>query len=128
MPASAVLRVVASFAAPCSSFLQYNLVGKFGIDKNKLRAFLTGVEEAYHKDAPYHNSTHAADVARSVHFFMSAGGLQQCMTDLEILASVVAALIHDMDHPGRTNAYHIAVRDDKAILCECVCPISCTVG
>ncbi len=38
------------------------------------------------------------------------------MTDIEILAAIFAAVIHDYDHPGRTNAYHIATSDEKAIL------------
>ncbi len=37
-------------------------------------------------------------------------------TDLEILALIIASLIHDVDHPGKTNQFHIATRDTKAIL------------
>jgi hypothetical protein len=70
----------------------------------------------YHTDAPYHNSTHAADVARTVHFFLETGKLRECMTDLEILGALIASLVHDYDHPGRTNAFHIAIREEKAIL------------
>jgi hypothetical protein len=53
---------------------------------------------------PYHNSTHAADVTRSVHFFLNRCGMRGYMTDVETLAAVFAAVIHDYDHPGRTNA------------------------
>jgi hypothetical protein len=37
-------------------------------------------------------------------------------SDLEILALIIASLIHDFDHPGKTNQFHIAIRDPKAIL------------
>jgi len=38
------------------------------------------------------------------------------MSDVEILSAIFAAIIHDYDHPGRTNAYHIVTADEKAIL------------
>ena len=38
------------------------------------------------------------------------------MTDLELLALFTAAAIHDYDHPGRTNAFLVAVGDTKAVM------------
>lgn len=69
-----------------------------------------------YRDNPYHNSTHAADVTQTINFFLAKGNLLHRMTDLEILACIIAGLIHDFDHPGRTNAFHIATKDKKAIL------------
>ena len=89
-------------------FKRYNLVSKFNIDRRCLTNFLTAVENGYHKTAPYHNSTHAADVARTVHFFLNAS-MKEYMSDLEILAIIVASLVHDYDHPGRNNP------------CKCTC-------
>jgi len=96
-------------------FKKYNLISKFRIDRNKLTNFLNMVEMGYPKNNPYHNSTHAADVARTVHYF-THNFMHKYTTDVEVLALIVASLIHDYDHPGRTNQFHIATRDPKAIL------------
>ncbi len=32
------------------------------------------------------------------------------MTDVEILASIFGALIHDVDHPGRSNQFLVGRR------------------
>ena len=98
-------------------FKRYSLGLKFDIDKTKLSNFLHAIEDGYSTSAPYHNCLHAADVARTVHFFI-IHTLIPCgnVSDNEIFALIVSALIHDFDHPGRNNAYHIASRDEKSTL------------
>ncbi|KAL5260573.1 hypothetical protein ACHWQZ_G010653 [Mnemiopsis leidyi] len=44
------------------------------------------------------------------------GSLKDIMTDLELLALFTAAAVHDYDHPGRTNAFLVAVGDTKAVM------------
>lgn len=39
-------------------------------------SFLCRVEENYHSDVPYHNSTHAADVVQSIHVLLSLTALE----------------------------------------------------
>jgi len=36
--------------------------------------------------------------------------MQMWLTDIEIFAVIVAALIHDYEHTGTTNAFHINTR------------------
>ncbi len=36
--------------------------------------------------------------------------VQDVMTDVEILASIFGALIHDVDHPGRSNQFLVGRR------------------
>lgn len=94
-------------------FNKYGLIEKFNIDQTKLRNFLNAIESGY-QNMPYHNSTHAADVSRTVHYFLH--NLKCNMTDEELLASVTASIIHDFDHPGRTNNFLIATSQDLALL------------
>ena len=96
-------------------FKKYDLLRKFSIDRAKLSNFLNVIEAGYLRTNPYHNGIHASDVARTVHYFLHTS-MKSYTTDLEILGLIVASLIHDYDHPGRTNQYHITVRDPKAIL------------
>lgn len=44
------------------------------------------------------------------------GNLKDIMTELELLALFTAAAIHDYDHPGRTNAFLVAIGDTKAVM------------
>lgn len=97
-------------------FHKYNLISTFNINIKKLQSFLTVIEAGYHSDKPYHNSTHAADVTRTVHYFLTRGRIRNLCTDVEMLAAIIASTVHDFDHPGKTNQYHIVTRDPKAIL------------
>ena len=55
--------------------------------------------------AAYHDFYHAADVVLvSAHLLFAAGGAR-LLAPLDRLAVMLAALGHDVDHPGTTNAY-----------------------
>lgn len=82
-----------------------------------LEAFLVKVEEGYCKYGnPYHNNIHAADVSQTVHFMLCQTGLMNWMTDLEIFATLIAALIHDFEHTGTTNNFHVMSGTEVALL------------
>ena len=103
------------FFVAYSLFIRHDLIKKFGIDDSKLRRFLSIIESGYDNKNPYHNSTHAADVVQTLNYFLSKGGLSQYLTELDILAALVAAIIHDYEHPGLNNAYHINVQSELAV-------------
>ena len=42
--------------------------------------------------------------------------LQSCLSDLEIFAILLSAIIHDYDHSGTTNNYHIQAGSALALL------------
>uniref|UniRef100_A0A9L0S5G8 Phosphodiesterase n=1 Tax=Equus caballus TaxID=9796 RepID=A0A9L0S5G8_HORSE len=82
-----------------------------------LIAFAEALEVGYSKyKNPYHNLIHAADVTQTVHYIMLHTGIMHWLTELEILAMVFAAAIHDYEHTGTTNNFHIQTRSDVAIL------------
>lgn len=96
-------------------FTRHDLLRKFNIPEAKLRRFLTIIEDGYFNGNPYHNSTHAADVVQTLNYFITRGGLAQYVTELDIFAVLVAALIHDYGHQGLNNAYQISVQSDLAV-------------
>ncbi|PSN58324.1 Calcium/calmodulin-dependent 3' [Blattella germanica] len=87
---------------------RYGMIHKFKVPPVTLETFLSRIEEGYcrHKN-PYHNNLHAADVAQTVHYMLCQTGLMNWLTDLEIFATLVAALIHDYEHTGTTNNFHV---------------------
>lgn len=87
---------------------KYGLVKHFNMDETILINFLQAVQSGYHPNA-YHNATHAADVLHITHYIVESGGLKTAikMTQQDCLASLLAAAIHDYDHPGFNNNFHI---------------------
>ncbi|XP_039554728.1 calcium/calmodulin-dependent 3',5'-cyclic nucleotide phosphodiesterase 1A [Passer montanus] len=82
-----------------------------------LISFAEALEVGYSKyKNPYHNLIHAADVTQTVHYIMIHTGIMHWLTELEILAMIFAAAVHDYEHTGTTNNFHIQTRSDVAIL------------
>eukprot|EP01134_Creolimax_fragrantissima_P000837 CFRG0837T1 len=89
---------------------------KFNIPEDKLDRFLRYIGKGYHKENPYHNEYHATDVTQTVYHFLYTLGLAQYFGDREALAAIVAAMIHDFQHPGVNNAYLVNSRSAEALL------------
>ncbi|XP_052647265.1 dual specificity calcium/calmodulin-dependent 3',5'-cyclic nucleotide phosphodiesterase 1A isoform X5 [Harpia harpyja] len=98
-------------------FTRYDLLSRFKIPVSNLISFAEALEVGYSKyKNPYHNLIHAADVTQTVHYIMIHTGIMHWLTELEILAMIFAAAVHDYEHTGTTNNFHIQTRSDVAIL------------
>lgn len=98
-------------------FTRYDLLSRFKIPVPSLILFGEALETGYSKyKNPYHNLIHAADVTHTVHCIMLLTGIMHWLTELEILAMLFAAAVHDYEHTGTTNNFHIQTRSDVAIL------------
>ncbi|KAL8565529.1 hypothetical protein ACOMHN_049505 [Nucella lapillus] len=96
---------------------KYDLITKYKINTQVLDTFLYGLEAGYSKFRnPYHNLVHGADVAQTVNFVLTQSNLAHWLTDLEIFATIIAALIHDFEHTGTTNNFHINTGSEFALL------------
>ena len=108
---------------PLSFFMQYlfqaySLDEKLDFDKVKYKAFFYEIQELYHKENHYHNAIHASDVAQGVFYFLEKGGGNLiCQLDLlETTSMLIAAAVHDVDHPGLNNYYLVNTKSPMAIL------------
>ncbi|XP_063173709.1 dual specificity calcium/calmodulin-dependent 3',5'-cyclic nucleotide phosphodiesterase 1A-like isoform X2 [Candoia aspera] len=101
----------------CEMFTKYELLTHFQVPITVLLSFAKALEAGYNKyKNPYHNSLHAADVTQTVHAIMLHTGMMHWFTDLEILAIIVSTSIHDYEHTGTTNHFHIETMSKTALL------------
>jgi len=95
---------------------KFNVCSVLQCSQNTMHAWLRSIEAKYHASNPYHNSTHAADVLHATAYFLNKDRLQSWMEPHDQAAILLAAIIHDVDHPGRTNAFLINTSDPLALL------------
>ncbi|XP_059809126.1 high affinity cAMP-specific and IBMX-insensitive 3',5'-cyclic phosphodiesterase 8A isoform X2 [Hypanus sabinus] len=80
------------------------------------RSWLQVIEANYHSSNSYHNSTHAADVLHATAYFLDKERIKQSLDHTDEVAALIAAIIHDVDHPGRTNSFLCNAGSELALL------------
>ena len=87
------------------------------ISTKKLDPFLVSISNQYYKTTLYHNSMHGADVTQSLClYFLNSNAEEICQSlVLDLLGILIAALGHDLGHPGLTNPFHINSSSELAI-------------
>jgi len=76
--------------------------------------FVTKISKLY-RQVPYHSFRHALDVTHSMYMFLTVTEARKWYTDLEKFAMVVAAMVHDVDHPGLSNSLLVALEHHLAL-------------
>ncbi|OQR92017.1 3'5'-cyclic nucleotide phosphodiesterase [Achlya hypogyna] len=94
-------------------FQSYHLLIAFGIDSARFHAFLDAVEKGY-RDLPYHNFYHAFSVTQFAYYLLS-GDRMAAIAELDAFGLLIAALGHDLGHPGNDNAFEVATSSELAI-------------
>ena len=87
------------------------------ISLEKLEPFLQKVSSQYLVTTLYHNSMHGADVTHTTSlFFLNSNAEILIETNvLDLLSIIIAALGHDIGHPGLTNNFQINALTEMAI-------------
>ena len=87
------------------------------IQTNKLDSFLFTVCKQYNEKVLYHNAMHGADVTQTLSLiFLNSKAEKISDTNvLDILSIFIAALGHDLGHPGFNNNFQINASTDIAI-------------
>lgn len=97
-------------------FNEYNFIDTFHLDQiNVLKCFYY-LENGYHDSNPYHNSVHAADVTQAMHCFLQEGAIRKHLTPIEAMCALLAAVSHDLDHPGVNQNFLVATKSHLASL------------
>uniref|UniRef100_A0A8C3RSN1 Phosphodiesterase n=1 Tax=Chelydra serpentina TaxID=8475 RepID=A0A8C3RSN1_CHESE len=103
-------------------YLGLKMFARFGIceflncSESTLRSWLQVIEANYHPSNSYHNSTHSADVLHATAYFLSKERVKQTLDPIDEVAALIAATVHDVDHPGRTNSFLCNAGSELAIL------------
>ncbi|XP_036062628.1 high affinity cAMP-specific and IBMX-insensitive 3',5'-cyclic phosphodiesterase 8B isoform X3 [Onychomys torridus] len=103
-------------------YLGLKVFSRFGVceflncTETTLRAWLQVIEANYHASNAYHNSTHAADVLHATAFFLGKERVKGSLDQLDEVAALIAATVHDVDHPGRTNSFLCNAGSELAVL------------
>ncbi|KAL8436582.1 hypothetical protein ACSSS7_001614 [Eimeria intestinalis] len=92
-------------------------------EQAKLQAYFRLIRDAYHTDNPYHNFYHAIHVTQMCWLFLTRYACKESLSLTEQLGLLLAALAHDVDHPGVNNRslceeqHPLAITyNDKAVL------------
>nr|XP_014341936.1 PREDICTED: high affinity cAMP-specific and IBMX-insensitive 3',5'-cyclic phosphodiesterase 8B [Latimeria chalumnae] len=97
-------------------FTQFGACEFLNCSEATLRSWLQLIEANYHSSNSYHNSTHAADVLHATAFFLQKEQVKASLDQLDEIAALIAATVHDVDHPGRTNSFLCNAGSELAVL------------
>eukprot|EP00727_Mastigamoeba_balamuthi_P007228 m51a1_g3125 putative 3 -cyclic-nucleotide phosphodiesterase rega (1136) ;mRNA; f:230010-237954 len=110
-----VLGNESSYVRVCSYALkQFGAPSLLRVTDGAIVSFLQRAEALYN-DAPYHNKLHAADVVHAACYLITQTP-EMHLSPMEKLSVVLAAALHDIGHPGRTNQFQCATLSDLALV------------
>lgn len=96
-------------------FMKFNVPKVLGISQQRLQNFIMVIKDNYHPN-PFHNFLHAFAVVHTAYLLLSTTEAARMLRPLDIAACLIAALCHDVDHPGHTNAFEIQSGSQLAML------------
>ncbi|XP_017541077.1 cGMP-specific 3',5'-cyclic phosphodiesterase isoform X2 [Pygocentrus nattereri] len=100
------LSLAASAQAAVRMFLDLDLLQTFNIEYKTLCRWVLSIRRGYRGNVAYHNWSHALSTAHCMFAIIRrTEQLQNKLSSLEILALMVSALSHDLDHRGVNNSY-----------------------
>uniref|UniRef100_A0A9J8D6J1 Phosphodiesterase n=1 Tax=Cyprinus carpio carpio TaxID=630221 RepID=A0A9J8D6J1_CYPCA len=86
-------------------FVDLKLVQNFQMKYKSLCQWILSVKKNYRKNVVYHNWRHAFNTSQCMFAVLKSGRFQSSLSDLEVLALMIATLSHDLDHRGVNNSY-----------------------
>jgi len=84
-------------------------------DDRALSRFVQAAENEYPDKNPFHNFSHATDVLHSVSRMMNIINSDAFLTELDQFCLLIAAIGHDLGHPGVNNGFLSEVSHELAL-------------
>ncbi|XP_066916925.1 high affinity cAMP-specific and IBMX-insensitive 3',5'-cyclic phosphodiesterase 8B-like isoform X1 [Clytia hemisphaerica] len=97
-------------------FTRFDVAGYLSVPDIVIRNWLELIEDNYSSHNTYHNSTHAADVLHATAVFLLQDDVKNVLERSDEVASLIAAVVHDVDHPGFTNSFLCNAGSELAVL------------
>ena len=91
------------------------LLQQFHCQDSTIVRFLMACRQRY-RAVPYHNFYHAVDVAQTIYTFLYQGHVSEMLLPVECLTLFVIAMVHDLDHMGLNNSFHLKTDTPLGIL------------
>jgi hypothetical protein len=91
-----------------------NVFEDFKVPMDVMKKFLVSLSGQY-VDNPYHNYKHGYDVAHCVYRLVTLPGLNAILSHLEFFSLLIAAIGHDVGHPGVNNVYLVKAKNELAL-------------
>ena len=85
------------------------------VDLVEVLDLIVEVERNYQSFNPYHNFRHAMDVTYMMYHMLLELNAVRFFVQLDLIVLLVAALCHDISHPGLNNLYQINSKTELAI-------------
>jgi len=97
---------------------RHQLLGEpFGVDQVTWINVITKTDKLMASCVnPYHNFVHVVDVTQSCSVIIGDMDGKSLLERYEVFAVLVAALVHDLGHPGVNNAYEVNAQTQRAII------------
>ncbi|KAG1710865.1 hypothetical protein DVH05_013588 [Phytophthora capsici] len=103
------------YAATSVLFRSLGLLERFQVAQETFSTFLSHVASHYRQNA-FHNLQHAFQVTHATYCLLRRSGVAHSyFARVEIFAMLVAALCHDLDHPGNTNDFEVKAHSQLAL-------------
>ena len=90
-------------------------VGDSFVTRGVLERFVAALQKSYCAENPYHNFHHCTDVAHATFLIITSIRKSANLSSLECYSLLIAALAHDLEHPGVNNAFLIKSKHQLAL-------------
>lgn len=96
-------------------FTDCNILQELNLRREVVKELLGKIQNAYNHN-PFHGWSHAVSVTQMMYMLISRTNLSDLLNTKEKLSLFIAALCHDLDHPGLSNAFQINSKSHLANL------------
>jgi hypothetical protein len=96
--------------------LEHGHLPESGLDRGTVEKVINEIQARYCKGSIYHNWAHAFSTFHVLFCLMHGSALSEVLSPRDVLALQLAALGHDVEHPGHNNQFLVNRRDKLAIV------------